>query len=70
MSRMKSISTIENELVKAEQELAKAQERVENLSDKVLKLQKQKQEYEARQIMTAYKKSRKTFQEVMTFLDV
>ena len=36
----------------------------------MLKLQKQKQEHEARQIMEAYKKSGKSLQELMTFLDV
>ena len=40
------------------------------ISAKLLKLQKQKQEYEARQIMEAYKKSGKSLQELMTFLDV
>ena len=54
MARTKSISSIETELTKAESELLKAQEKVDRLAAKVLKLQKQKQEYEARQIMDAY----------------
>ena len=70
MARMKTISSIETELYKAETDLAKAQERVDKLAAKVLSLQKKKQEYEARQIMEAYKKSGKSFQELMTFLDV
>ena len=40
MARMKSISTIETELKKAEADLKKAQEKVDILSDKVLELQK------------------------------
>lgn len=70
MARMKTISSIETELYKAETDLAKAQERVDKLAAKVLSLQKKKQEYEARQIMYAYKNSGKTFDELMTFLSV
>ena len=70
MARTKSISSIESEIVKLEAELAKAQEKVDAISGKLLKLQKQRQEYEARQIMEAYKKSGKSLQELMTFLEV
>lgn len=57
MARTKSISAIEEELKKAEDDLKKAQKKVDILSDRVLKLQQQKQEYENRQIIDAYKKS-------------
>ena len=70
MARTKSISAIETELKKAEDDLKKAQEKVDILSDWVLKLQQQKQEYESRQIIDAYKKSGKTLDELLTFLDV
>ncbi|MBR3244471.1 MAG: DUF4315 family protein [Parasporobacterium sp.] len=70
MPRTRSISSIEAEIAKAEAELNKAQEKVDAISAKMLKLQKQKQEHEARQIMEAYKKSGKSLQELMTFLDV
>lgn len=70
MARTKSISAIETELKKAEDDLKKAQEKVDILSDRVLKLQQQKQEYESRQIIEAYKKSGKTLDELLTFLDV
>ena len=69
-ARMRSISSIEAEIAKLEAELNKAQEKVDIISAKLLKLQKQKQEHEARQIMEAYKKSGKSLQELMTFLDV
>ena len=70
MARTRSISSIEAEIVKLEAELNKAQEKVDVISAKLLTLQKQKQEYEARQIMEAYKKSGKSLQELMTFLEV
>ena len=69
MSRMKSISAIETELKKAEDDLKKAQEKVDILSNRVLKLQQQKQEYESRKIIDAYKKSGKTLDELLTFLE-
>lgn len=70
MARTKSISVIETELKKAEEDLKKAQEKVDILSDRVLKLQQQKQEYESKRIIDAYKRSGKTLDELLTFLDV
>lgn len=70
MARMKSISSIETEIATLEADLEKAQKKVESISEKLLKAQKQKQEYEARQIIEAYRKSGKSLQELMTFLDV
>lgn len=70
MARMKSIRTIETELRKAEADLKKAQENVDALSQRVLQLQQQKQEYETKRIIAAYKKSGKTLDELLTFLDV
>lgn len=70
MARTKSISSIETEIARLEAELDKAQKRVEIISAKLLKAQKQKQEYEARQILEAYRKSGKSLQELMTFLNV
>ena len=70
MARMKSISSIEAEIATLEADLEKAQKKVESISEKLLKAQKQKQEYEARQIIEAYRKSGKSLQELMTFLDV
>ena len=70
MARMKSISSIEAEITKLEADLEKAQKKVDALSEKLLATQKQKQEYETRMIIEAYKKSGKSLQELMTFLDV
>ena len=70
MARTKSISSIEAEIIKLEAELAKAQKKVDDISGRLLSLQKQKQDYEVRQIMEAYQKSGKSLQELMTFLNV
>ena len=70
MARTRSISSIEAEIEKTELELRKAQEKVDVIASKLLELQKQKQEYEMNKIMKAYRKSGKSIQEVMNFLDV
>lgn len=70
MARTRSISSIETEIAKVETEPEKAQEKVDAISARLLELQKQKQEYETKQIMDAYRKSGKSFREIMTFLDV
>ena len=70
MARTRSISSIETEIRKVEAELVKAQERCEFLSSKLLELQEQKQAAEAKQVMDAFRKSGKTLQELMTFIDV
>lgn len=67
MARMKTISAIETELAKVMTSLDKAQKRVDCLSAKAVNLQKQKQDYEFKQIMD---ESGKTFEELMTFLSV
>lgn len=70
MARMRSISSIEKEISKVESDLLKAQERVDSLSARLLELQKTKQEIEAKKIMEAFRKSGKSIQELMTFLEV
>ena len=70
MARTKSITSIENEIAKINSELTKLQEKQEALSDRLLELQKQKKEHEAKQVMEAFQKSGKSLQELLTFLDV
>lgn len=70
MARMKTISSIETELAKIMASLEKAQKRVDSLTAKAVNLQRLKQEYEARQIMEAYRNSGKTMEELLTFLNV
>lgn len=68
MARMKSITTIENEIAKTQSELTRIQKKQDALADRLLALQKEKQDYEARQIIEAYKRSGKTLHEMMIFL--
>lgn len=70
MARKRSISSIDAEIKTVEAELTKAQEKCDALSNQLMELQKLKQEYEAQQIMEAFRKSGKSLQELMTFLDV
>lgn len=70
MARMRSISSIEAEIKKLEEELKKAQAKVDATSARILELRKVKEDYESRQVMEAFRKSGKSFQELMTFLDV
>jgi uncharacterized coiled-coil protein SlyX len=65
---MKSITTIENEIAKTQTELTKTQKKLDVLADRLLDLQKEKQDYEAKQIIDAYKRSGKTLHEMMIFL--
>lgn len=70
MARIRSITSIEAEISKVEADLAKAQEKCDILSARLLELQKTKQEIEAAKVMNAFRKSGKSMQELMTFLEV
>ena len=70
MARMRSISSIEAEINKVEAELVKVQEKYDSLAARLLELQQLKSDYEAKQVMDAFRKSGKSLQELMTFLDV
>ncbi|WP_298508141.1 DUF4315 family protein [uncultured Ruminobacter sp.] len=70
MARMKSISTIEAEITRIKDELSKLQMKQDKLTLKLKELQEQKRNYEAKEIMDAYLKSGKSYEELMTFLQV
>ncbi|WP_157608218.1 hypothetical protein [Ruminobacter sp. RM87] len=70
MARMKSISTIEAEITKIKDELSKLQMRQDKLTSRLNELLEQKRNYEAKEIMDAYLRSGKTYEELMTFLQV
>mgnify|MGYP002622735546 FL=1 len=70
MARMRSISSIETEIAKVEADLVKVQEKYDGLAARLLELQQLKKDYEAKQIMDAFRKSGKSLQELMTFLEV
>lgn len=70
MAKTRSISSIEAEITKVKAELKKAQEKVDALAEQLVRLQQQKQDYEAKQVMDAFRKSGKSLQELLTFLDI
>lgn len=70
MARTKSTSSIDAEILKINGELSKLQKKQNVLTDRLSELQKQKQEQEAKQVMEAFRKSEKSLQELMIFLDV
>ena len=70
MARSKTMASIDAELQKVQDDYAKAKAKCDTLSARILELQKQKRELEARQIIDAYSKSNKSLQELLTFLDV
>lgn len=70
MARMKSISTIEAEITRIKDELSKLQMKQDKLTLKLKELQEQKRNYETKEIMDAYLKSGKSYEELMTFLQV
>ena len=68
MARIKSITTIENEIAKIQDDLDKLRKKEDDLSEKLLSLQKEKRECEVRLIADAYDRSGKTLHELMIFL--
>ena len=68
MARTKSLESIEAEIARTEDELEKLQLRYDKATAKLERLQNQKREYATQQIMDAYLKSGKSFDEIMTFL--
>ena len=69
MARTKSIDSIEAQIAKAREDLVKAKEKYDAVADNLESLMVQKKEHQARQIMEAFIRSGKSFQEIMNFLD-
>ena len=69
MARTRSIDSIDAEIRQVESELTKLRAKQESLEEKLLGLQKSKQEIEAKQIMNAFRKSGKSMHELMVFLE-
>lgn len=69
MARTKNISSIEAQITKAQEDLVKAKARYDAVAGNLEKLMVQKKEHQARQIMEAFIKSGKSFQEIMNFLN-
>lgn len=68
MARTRSIASIESEIQKTEAELSALSKKYDETAERLKDLQKQKQDYENRQIIEAYRKSNKSLDEVMIFL--
>jgi len=69
MARTKSIASIEAQITKAQEDLVKVKAKYDTIADNLEKLMVQKKEHQARQIMDAFIKSGKSFQEIMNFLN-
>ncbi|MFA5546859.1 MAG: hypothetical protein WDA14_14530 [Sphaerochaetaceae bacterium] len=67
MARTKSISSIEAQITKAQEDLVKA--KYDTVAGNLENLMVPKKEHQARQIMEAFIKSGKSFQEIMNFLN-
>ncbi|MCB5666335.1 hypothetical protein [Mediterraneibacter gnavus] len=70
MARTRSITSIEAEISKVSSELKQAQEKADALSQRLMELQQMREAYESKQVMEAFRKSGKSLQELLTFLDV
>lgn len=70
MARMKLMTSINAEIEQITSELEKLEQKQNELTERLLQLQKLKQEYEAKQVMDAFRKSGKSLQELLTFLEV
>ena len=70
MARTRSITSIEAEISKVSSELKQAQEKADALSQRLRELQQMREAYESNQVMEAFRKSGKSLQELLTFLDV
>ena len=68
MPRQTSMQTIEKKISKMKSELSVAKTKYEKVAQELLRLQKQKEQMEALSIYEAFKKSGKSYRELMVFL--
>lgn len=69
MARTKSLASLDAQITKAQEDLVKAKAKYDTVADTLEKLQNEKKELQARQIMKAFIKSGKSFRQIMNFLD-
>jgi phage shock protein A len=69
MPRQKSLSSYDKEIKVLKSQLTKTKLRYEALEDKMIALQEKRNEQEAKKIMAAYRKSNRSLQELMIFLE-
>ncbi|MDD5987726.1 MAG: DUF4315 family protein [Eubacteriales bacterium] len=68
MARTRSIASIESEIQKTEAEISALSQKYKKIAEKLKALREQKQEYENRQIIEAFRESGKSLDEVLIFL--
>lgn len=68
MPRQKSMKTLNMKIQKTKSEMEHSKSRYNQLCKELLELQKEQELLEAKEIYAAFKKSRKTLRELMTFL--
>ena len=69
MARKKSTESIDSEISKIKSDMARLQDRYDKLAEKLKVLQEQTWQQEAATIMDAYRRSGKSLDEIMTFLE-
>ena len=69
MARKKSTESIDSEIWKIKSDIARLQDRYDKLAEKLKVLQEQQSQQEAATIMDAYRRSGKSLDEIMSFLE-
>lgn len=68
MPREKSLKTLDSKIAKAISDLNTTKERYSTLCKELNKMRREREKIEAKTIYAAFKKSRKTYKELLTFL--
>lgn len=69
MARKKSVESIDAEIAKIQSEMSKVQEQYNKLAERIEDLQGQKRRLQADELLAAYLKSDKSYDEILTFLN-
>lgn len=70
MARTKTMSSIDSEINKLTVALDRIEKKKVMMTEQLLKLQRQKQEFETKQVMDAFRSSGKSLNELLIFLNV
>lgn len=68
MARKKTTASIDADSKKIQTEMSGLQNRYDRLADRLTELQEEKRRHTSEEIMDAFEKSGKSYQELMTFL--
>ena len=68
MPREKSLKTLDSKIEKALTDLNTTKEKYSSFCKEIHKLRREREKIEAKTIYSAFKKSRKTYKELLTFL--